>query len=340
MGLFFRKGETMTIYDIAREAGVSASTVSRVINDKPGIKEETRRRVQELLHKYSYSPNQAARGLVKQASGIIGILMADIRVSHHIDSAYIVEQEMTRQGYCCITMSTGWEEEKKAQYMKILEQRRVEGVVLMGSVFGTEQVEQSIKEHLSGVPTVIANGYLDLPNVYGILVDEQGGIEQCVRLLVQKGKKKLAFVMDSPTPSNYKKQQGFADGMRKQGWKGSLWLYEASEKEMAGGKEATLAILKDHPDVEGIVYSVDMTAVGGLNALCDMGIAVPKQVAVIGVNNEICGEISRPRLTSLDNQRKELSVTVARTLMDALEGKRVSHKIMLFTEITERESTP
>lgn len=330
----------MTIYDIAREAGVAASTVSRVINNKPGIKDETRKRIQELLVRYNYSPNEAARGLVKQASRIIGILMVDIRVSHHIDSAYIVEQEMTKQGYCCITMSTGSSDEKRAEYIKILEQRRVEGVILMGSIFGTEKVKQSIEEHLSNIPIVIANGYIDLPNVYGILVDEQGGIEQCVDLLFGKGRKRLAFVLDSHTPSNHKKQQGFVDGMVKHGnEERGLWLYESRNKEMSGGYEATCQIMKDHPDVEGIIYSIDLVAAGGIRALHDMHVTIPDQVAVIGVNNEVYGEISSPRLSSLDNQLKELSITAARTLMDALAGRSVSHKVMLFSEIVEREST-
>ena len=90
-----------TIYDIAKEAGVSASTVSRVVNNKPGINEKTRKKVQQLLEKYNYIPNEAARGLVTQSSRIIGILIEDIRVFHHTESAYVIEQEMTRLGYTC-----------------------------------------------------------------------------------------------------------------------------------------------------------------------------------------------------------------------------------------------
>lgn len=96
-----------TIYDIAKEAGVSASTVSRVVNNKPGVNENTRKKVQQLLEKYNYIPNEAARGLVTQSSRIIGILIEDIRVVHHTESAYVIEQEMTRLGYTCITLSTG-----------------------------------------------------------------------------------------------------------------------------------------------------------------------------------------------------------------------------------------
>ena len=122
----------MTIYDIAREAGVSASTVSRVINKNSGIKESTRTRVQKLLDEYNYTPDASARGLVTQASKFIGILIEDIRVVHHTESAYVIEQEMTRQGYTCITFSTGTDEARKSQYIEILEQRRVEGAIFIG----------------------------------------------------------------------------------------------------------------------------------------------------------------------------------------------------------------
>lgn len=156
----------MTIYDIAREAGVSASTVSRVINHKPGIKESTRQRVQELLERYHYTPDISARGLVTQASRFIGILIEDIRVEHHTESAYVLEQAMTARGYTCITFSTGPQPERKAQYIQILEQRRVEGVFLIGSMFGTPEVRQSVAQHMHGIPVVLVNGQLD--HQYGI----------------------------------------------------------------------------------------------------------------------------------------------------------------------------
>lgn len=155
----------MTIYDIAREAGVSASTVSRVINNKPGIKDSTRRRIQQLLDEHGYTPDIAARGLVKQSSRFVGILIEDIRVAHHTESAYVIEQEMTRRGYTCITFSTGADPQRKAQYIEILEQRRVEGALFIGSMFGTPEVEQALQRYLPEVPVVLVNGTLDLPNV-------------------------------------------------------------------------------------------------------------------------------------------------------------------------------
>ena len=207
----------MTIYDIAREAGVSASTVSRVINHKPGIKESTRQRVQELLERYHYTPDISARGLVTQASRFIGILIEDIRVEHHTESAYVLEQAMTAKGYTCITFSTGPQPERKAQYIQILEQRRVEGVFLIGSMFGTPEVRQSVAQHMHGIPVVLVNGELDLPNAYNVLADEQQGTADCVALLAEAGRRRPAYLMDTDTPANRNKVCGFRQGLARCG---------------------------------------------------------------------------------------------------------------------------
>lgn len=330
----------MTIYDIAKEAGVAASTVSRVINNKPGLRAETREKVQRLLEKYNFTPDAAARGLVMQATRMVGILIVDIRVAHHTDSAYVIEQALTRRGYCCITMSTGPTDEGKADYIRILEERRVEGVILMGSMFATEKVKESIKHHLANIPVVIVNGYLDLPNVSGVIVDENAGVERCVELLASKGKRKVAFVMDQDSPSNRLKQKGYMDGMKKNGVSGEgLFLYDAPESSVKGGYDITMQILKEYPDMEGIIYSIDLIAAGGVRAVCDLGIRIPEQIGLIGVDNTIYGEISDPKLTTLDNKTEEMSEFAAEILWEGLKGRRQSRKMMLFSEIVEREST-
>ncbi|MDO5539448.1 MAG: LacI family DNA-binding transcriptional regulator [Eubacteriales bacterium] len=330
----------MTIYDIAKEAGVAASTVSRVINNKPGIKAETRERIQELLKKYNFTPDVAARGLVMQSSKIIGILMQDIRVVHHIDSAYLIEQDMTKHGYCCITMSTGKTDEKRAEYIKILEERRVEGAILVGSMFAAEKVAKSIQEHLSNIPIVIVNGYLDLPNVYGVMADEMGGVQECTELMISRGKKKLAFVNDADTPSNRKKIEGFKKAMKAAGWtEEDLWIYQTVESSMEGGFEAAKQVLQEHPDVQGLVYSIDLTAVGGIRALKELGVDVPGQISVTGVDNSVYGEISAPQLTTLDNRLVELSGAASEILLAAMSGKMCDHKRIYPAKIIEREST-
>ncbi len=330
----------MTIYDIAKEAGVAASTVSRVINNRPGIKTETRQKIQELLKKYNYTPDAAARGLVMQSTKMVGILIVDIRVTHHIDSAFVIERELTKKGYCCITMSTGPEDERKAEYLRILEQRRVEGVILMGSMFMSETVKESIRMHLPNVPVVMVNGYLDLPNVSGVIVDEDHGVEMCVDLLFEKGKKKIAFALDAHSPSNTSKQQGYYDGLRSHGvCEDGFLMYEAKESSVQGGYDVTIQILREHPDVQGIIYSIDLIAVGGVRAAFDMGYSVPGELGLIGIDNTIYGEICMPKLTTLDNKMEGLSEAAASLLREGLEGRIQNKKMMMFSEIIERETT-
>ena len=204
----------MTIYDIATAAGVSASTVSRVINHKSGIRKETREKIEKLIEEYNYSPNVAARGLVMQSSKMIGILLVDIRVVHHIDNAFAIEQELAKRGYCSIIMSTGADEANIGSCIRQLEQRRVEGIALIGSMFMAKSTYHTIKTYLPNIPVVIINGYIDLPNVTGIIADEESGVKDCVALLARKGRKNIVYVNDADSPANRNKRKGFLAGIR------------------------------------------------------------------------------------------------------------------------------
>lgn len=329
----------MTIYDIAKIAGVSASTVSRVVNGKPGIKEETRKQIEELLRKYDYRPNENARGLVNQESRLIGILITDIRYAFHMDIAYYIQEELEKEGYCALIINTGYSDEKKVQSIQTLARRRVDGVILVGSAFQNEKVQKALAACFIREPVVITNGYLKLPNVKGILIDEKDGVSACVELLMGKGHKKLAFVLPNHTPSNLSKQEGFVAGMEGAGWKKEdLWMYEAPTT-MEDGRRITEQILEEHPDIEGIIYGEDLAAVSGIRVLMDHGILVPQQTAVIGVDNSRYCDLCYPRLSSLNNKMVEMSFEAARILLDALKGKNNPDKMMLFSDIVEREST-
>lgn len=339
-----------TIYDIAKEAGVSASTVSRIVNNKSGISLKTKEKVQILLEKYNYTPNEAARGLVKQSSKIIGILIEDIRITHHTEAVYVIEQEMTKQGYTCITLSTGTSENKKTEYIKILEQRRVEGVILIGSMFGTHHIKETIKKHLSNIPIVIVNGHINLKNIYSILIDEKQGIENCTNFLLKSGKKKISFIADCETPSNKNKTEGYISAMKNFGFeKKDILVYKAykenentdvtPENTILKGYEITKKILNDHNDIQGIIYSVDLLAIGGIQYLKDRGISIPEKISIIGVDNSLYGKICSPKLTTLDNKLVEISKKSAETLTEALSKKKNSSNIVFSAEIIERETT-
>lgn len=329
----------MTIYDIAKLAGVSASTVSRVINNKPGIKESTRIRVKELLKEYNYTPDENARGLVNKTTKLIGILLADIRSAHHTDLTYVVEKYLRERGYCAIILNTGTQSAEMEEGIRILEQRRVDGALIVGSFFQNDVVERAIEEHLSNIPIVFANGNFELPNVYGVLVDECAGVEHCVELLNKKGKKKIAFAGYLGSPSSREKLRGFQNAMERQGNKKEDLIILSGEPTKESGYELTKKILNKYPDIQGIIYSEDLVASGGTQAIRESGLKIPEQLAFIGIDNTIYGEICYPRFTSLDNKMTEMASEAARILVDSVEGRKNPKKIMLFSDIVEREST-
>ena len=329
----------MTIYDIAKEANVSASTVSRVINDKPGVNKKNRELVLTLLKKYRYVPNEAARGLVTSSSKMIGILIVDVRTQHYIEGAYYIANELTKHGYCSLILNTGGSDEEQSAGIRTLMQHRVEAVVLMGSIFQSKGM-QHIIANTPDVPFFMLNGYLDLPNVYAVLSDERSGVADCVALLGKKKKHRIAFLVDTDTPSSRLKTQGFRDGMAALNARDKeCWVYSGVEGSYSGAFEVTQRLLQEHPKVDGIICSLDLIGCGALRALHEAGKKVPGDVAVIGIDNSVYAEISSPSLTSLDNMIFDSGISIAHKLIDCLEGRGGNKKAMLFTKIIERETT-
>ncbi len=329
----------MNIYDIAKKAGVSASTVSRVINDKPGIKAETRALVKKLLKKYNYSPNENARGLVTQLSRTVGILLPDIRDLNHVSSAFRIQRELTAHGYCCIIFNTGEGDQERADHMQILRQRQVDGVVMIGSSYQCQPVEEKIGEYLSHIPVVMANGQFNLPNTYSILLDEKAGVSELANRLWDKGRRHFAFVKAShQTPGNQRKLEGFMQAMAAHGKKTSSPVY-ACESSHQGGYDIAQKIMHKHPETDAIMFSWDLEATGAVRALFDMDITVPDQVAVTGVDNSTYCDLCYPKLTSVDVKQHDMCLSAAKTLLDILTGGQAVRTIRIPPAIVERESS-
>lgn len=335
-GVFVQR--EVTIYDIAKIADVSPSTVSRVINNRPNVKEATRRRVMALLEQYDYSPNETARSLVTQSSRMIGILISDIRTTHHTDGIFYLQRALSEQGYSCLIYNTGMNAAEQTQYIQAIEQRKVDAAVLMGSIYQTNHMKEAICRYLPSTPVFICNGYLDLPNVYGIIADERDGVADCVKLLAGKGRQNTAFIVDRATPSNLLKQAGYEEGVARF-CGGAEPIIIRSGPTTEDIYRATQELMGAHPDINGIICSEDLLAVIGIRALVEMGVRIPDDVAVIGINNSRYTELCTPTLTSLDNMLYDLSLTIVEDVSNVLQGKHISKKVMIYSKIVERQST-
>lgn len=328
-----------TIYEIAKITGVSASTVSRVINNYPYVQKETRAKVLKALSENNYVQNDTARSLVTQASKMVGILIADVRTTHHTEGVYYIEHELSRHGYSSIIYNTGSDPDTQAKYLQTLSQRRVDAVVLMGSVYQNDSVQNAIMVYLPNTPVAICNGYLDGKNIYGVISDEKTGVSDAIKLLVSKGKKHFAFVTNHYTPSNYTKLDGFNLGLKLYAPADATSVVLEAGDDVSQIQDATAALVRSTPHLDAIIFADDFVALAGLHALVEMRVQIPSQIAVIGLNNSRYASISNPALTSIDNMLYDTSLIAVRNLLEVLKGEHVNHKISIGTVIVERSTT-
>lgn len=329
----------MNIYDIAKEAGVSISTVSRVLNNKGKVKNETQIKIEKVLKKYNYTPSAIARGLVIKSMKTIGIMAIDIRIPHHATIAYIIEQEFSNNEYGVIMCNAGNSMKEADKYIKILIKKQVDGIVFIGSVFNEIMKKPDILTYLKDVPVVLANGELDIPNAYSVLVDDKKGIGMAVDYLYNKGHRNILYVKDQHTYSANLKEKGFICAMQEHNLYTSDKLIFNTQYGIEGGKKVAENIINSGIKFSGVVFGEDLTAIGAIKYFRKIGLKVPEDIAITGYNNSEYSEISEPELTSVDNRPEEMGFLVTKLLSNILEEKEYEDNILIQPRIVEREST-
>ena len=329
----------MTIYDIAKLAGVSASSVSRVINGKPGVNKEKRQVIEALLRETNYVPDANARSLVRQNSHTIGILTDDIETMHLNVTKSKIEHELMRSGYYCFVHFISGPEAIE-EGVRTLASLRVEGAIFLGLSFRhTQKVRDALQRFLPDTPVVMMHHKApDLSNVYVVSVDQRIGFLNAVSFLHRKGRRHVAMMLNESRFSSALIRSSFDDGVRAFSDMSGC-VYSDIPESVAAGEAAAEALFREHPETDGVICSSDLIAIGVLNYLARSGISVPEQVSVLGEDNSAFCLACRPPLSSLDNMIPMSALLVARTLVDAVEGRSPVRQTVLEMEIVERGTT-
>ena len=342
----------MTIYDIAKMAGVSASSVSRVVNGKPGVNRATREKIQELLKEHNYVPDTNARNLVTQSNRTIGILTDDIDTLHQVEGCHRVEYELMRNGYYCFVKYIGHGPDAIETAMLDLARHRVEGAVCLGDAFrDARKVTRAVEHHLPNTPVVMVHNTLTFPrpNIYSVGADEVAGIQNCVDYLARfflllwislhhDGRRQMLLVINENRVSGALIRSAFESAVKRYPHLRSA-VYTGVPTSVDGGESFALRMLQEQPETDSIICANDLIAIGVLNILKEQSIQVPQQISLMGENNSSFCETCRPRLTSLDTMVSMSSIMAARTLLDVLEDREPSHHVTLQMTIVERGTT-
>lgn len=310
----------MNIYDIAKQAGVSIATVSRVLNGSGRVSEATRKKVEAVLTENNYTPSAIARGMVSKSLRTVAVLTVDIRVPHYARTAYIMEQEFSRRGYEVILCNTGGDREATLKYLRAVTEKQVDGIILVGSVFNEIGRDPEVEALLRTVPVVLANGALDIPNAYSVLVEDAYGVGLAVEHLRKRGCKRLVYVKDRATASAATKAEGFLRAAGDHLADPGCPILETDDSP-EGGLRATERLLSSSVLFDGVVCGEDLTAVGVVNGLTRAGLRVPEDVAVTGFNNSVYGKLCTPILTGVDNKPEQVAMESVQLLEALINGE-------------------
>jgi len=327
----------MTIYDISRLAGVSITTVSRVLNGNGNVNAETRKRVEKTIKQYKYIPKQMARNHPNKDLYAVGLMMDDIRHAYMSELAFVINQELGKWKTNTVLCNITDVEKEFVNQVDNLIEKRVNGVILMGSIFKNNICRLAIERRYSDFPFVSINGNFAIQNVHEIIQDQFQGTKDAVNYLIKIGRRRIGWIFVNKSNSDQKKYAGFIAGIEacKNAEKR---LVETDEKTLDAGIKATEKLLDEYPDTDAIIYSADILAIGGIHCLNEQGISIPDQIAIIGYNNSSLAKECYPPLTSIDNRISDCGRLAAEMITNVLNGQTVEN-IVLPCGLAIREST-
>lgn len=330
----------VTIADVAEAAGVSTMTVSRAVNNKGGVSEETRQRILQIAHEMGYRPNSLARGLATQRTATVGLVVPDIGSPFFSQIARGVENVAYVNGYNVFLMNAE-NIDREIAALNSLWENRVDGLILCTSRLDQKQ----LRTRLERFPfAVLINCLLetDVTGVCKINVDDEGGARQAVDHLASAGHTHIAFVAGPDyLLSGQQRLKGYRLGLSTHQLPFREELTRHCTPDTDGGYAAAIALLSNHPEITAVFAFNDMTATGVLRACIDLNRRVPNDVAIIGWDDSPLASLLTPALSTLRVGNLELGSTAMRILNQLMNGEQLLEECyqIIKPELVLRQST-
>lgn len=325
----------MNIYDIAEKAGVSIATVSRVINANGPVSARTAEKVLKVVNELGYRPNVFAKGLNTNSMRVIGVLTTNIRDLYFASAIHTIEACARKNGYdILLSCATSGVEDKK-KHIGLLLEKRVDAIILIGSVFKEPGGNAHILEAAKAAPVVLLNGSVEGCGVYSVICDDAAGTRAATEYLLTRGRLDVAYVYDADTFAGRSKLAGYRSAMESAGLRP---IVRAAPAGLDGGFEAAGALLREIPGLGGVVCSEDELAAGAMKRLRLDGKAVPGDMAVIGYNDSLLARCTVPELASVDGKVTDLSACALETALKAIGAGDAPQKTVVTPELVVRGS--
>lgn len=321
-----------TIKDVARESGLTVTTVSRVLNNRGYISDDARKKVADAMRKLNYQPNEVARSLHKKSTKTIGVIVPHIRHPYFAEMISNLENAAYKKGYRILLCNTQGKQEKAKEYIEICTSNRVAGIILFS---GMVEVEPFIKME---IPVITMERLLD-NGTASVECDNRTGGALAAKKLIAGGCRNLIMIGSTNVAVELPADQrgiGFREVCSQHG----IGYVELDPEETAYNnmtyQEMLEAALKEYPQTDGVFASSDVIAAQTLQVCNRLGIAVPQQMKIVGFDDVMLAQLTTPQLTTIHQPIKEMAETAVRLLVDAAEGLLVAKQTVLPVQLVER----
>ncbi len=329
----------VTIADVAREAGVSVATVSRVINHKINVSQETIERVKEAIDKLSYEPNILARNFRKSESRVILILAPNITNPYYSQILTGIGVSARRLGYSFMICTTGGESEQERDYLDMLAKRKSDGAIMLATGLSQKDIEQYANRY----PIVQCSEYYPDTSVAHVAVNNYRSAQQVVEYLLSIGHRRIATISSvNNYPSTKLRLAGYADALKAAGIEpdDDLIRYGSLDYSFSSGLAAAQSLLQQPSPPTAIFCISDMLALGAINGAQNMGLQVPNDVSIVGFDDVAHATMFRPHITTMAQPCYEIGYKATELLYRLMKSKTIAcSNVLLDCQLVVRDST-
>ena len=333
--------KSINIYDVAKLAGVSIATVSRVMNGSPKVSDKTREKVMSAIEHFDYTPNVFAQGLGQGTMHTVGILVPSISDMYMSSAVAYIEDQLHDEGYDVILSCSGYLSEQKEAHIEMLLSKKIDALVLVGSTYAGSDDETHNTEYINKaaekVPVFLINGLVAGDNIFCTASNDYQASYDATSHLINSGCRKILFLTDSRSYSAKQKLSGYMQSLNDAGI-GSDERYIIHTKNDITISRDLLLSLKISFD--GVFATDDAMAVGALKYAAIKHIPVPGKLKVIGYNNSDLCLATEPELSSVDNRVKQVcDDTVGRLVKYIKNDRSIPKKSIVACTLVERRTT-
>ena len=316
--------------DVAELAGVSASTVSHVLNGTRKVSEDTRERVRLAIEELGYEPNLLAKSLKVSRTFTIGLLISDIQNPFFTSVIRGAEDVALSRGYHLFLCNTDEDPNREDEYVRELSKKRVDGLIVASSA---SRRDHALQLRLGDVPFVFMDREVEGIEADTVRVDNRLGMRLIAEHLTQLGHERVGMVSGPlEKSSGHERYHGLRDALADLGLPLRDSLVRFGDFRVSGGREAAEELLRLPEPPTALVVSNNQMTLGALLAVRELGLRVPDEVSVVSFDDMEWAPLANPPLTALAQPTYELGATAARMLLDKIEKKAIGSPSKLFME--------